>query len=104
AEVQFGVVEDPPSARAVAAAVKGADELAAEHRSRVRMRQSRPRARIELAVEHLGDHVLGHGYQVVVGCTNLEEAELGHEIDGCERATSRHYRLPRKGRATRITP
>jgi hypothetical protein len=57
-QVQLGLVEDPPAARAAAAPLKGSVELAAKHSASVCVSRCRPRRDIERAVDDLGSLVV----------------------------------------------
>ncbi len=63
--MQLGLDENKPPSGAVAE-IEEAAELSEQHAGGARMREGRPRRGVELAVEHLGDEVLGHFAQIVV--------------------------------------
>ncbi len=63
-EVQLGLQENYPSARALV--VKRLVELGKQCAGSIRVRKRRPRRRVEIAVEHLGDEVVGDLAQVVI--------------------------------------
>ena len=67
AEVELRLEEDPPSAGAVAAAVKRWAEFSTEHGACDRMRRRRPRVRVERPADDLRDQVRGCVDDVLVG-------------------------------------
>jgi hypothetical protein len=77
AEVQLGLVDDQPAARAVTSAIERTAELDAEDRRGARMRERRPRRGVELAVEHLRDVMLRDRNEIVVSGAFLQRLR-GH--------------------------
>ena len=63
-EVQLRLEQNHPSFRVLA--VKGPMDVGEERTGCVRVRQRRPRERVEIAIEHFGDEVLRNVAQVVV--------------------------------------
>jgi len=72
----------------VTAAVKRLEELAGEREGGMRMGYRRPRRGVEIAVEHLGDEVLGHVVEIGVRCAFFQRLR-GHCARGERRVIAR---------------
>jgi hypothetical protein len=64
--VQFRLVEKQPSAGSAPPAIERIAKVRSEHGRDARVTKSRPRCRVQLAVENFGDEVVGNPQQVVV--------------------------------------
>lgn len=76
-QVQLGLVEDQPPARASPAALERRPELFADRRGCGSVTNGGARLEVQLAREQLRDHVLGSGEHVLVG--RFASRGLGHD-------------------------
>ena len=72
AEVELRLIENQPPTRTAASVIERITELSSEHARCAAVRNRRSRRRIELAVEYLGDEVIGDLTKVVVGGVFLQ--------------------------------
>src|SRR6185503_6093369 len=75
-KMQLRLVEDQPTARPIAAAMKGPNELTFKDGRRVHVGYCRTRKRVQLTLENLRNKVLWNGAEIRVRRTLLEW--LGH--------------------------
>ena len=66
-EMKFRLVEDPPAAGTTATAIERPYEVAAQARAGHGVPRRWPRRGVELPVENLGDEVVWHREQILVG-------------------------------------
>jgi hypothetical protein len=78
--VQFRFVEDPPAAGSAPADVKWSPDLGAKDAGCVGVAQRGARSRVQLAVQDLGDQVIGHLQEILVGGGFLDQPRYRHHL------------------------
>ena len=80
AKVELRPVEDPPAARAAPSTIERTAEVGAETRAGYEMARAGSWGRVKLAVENLGDQMVWHGQEVVVGGWTTSGCRAAHAV------------------------